>query len=179
MKQCILAFLPLLLLLSCSSGTTPEAQETKDAVEQPSMILRDVTYVTSWDAGEPLTITASTITLDDKTNEAVIQDFSFSRTDGEGKTDLWGSAKTATVNTQTHDATLSGDVVVHKETDQFAIHAPNLRWNDAEQLLSTGEQDLADICFHEGDAITGRGFSGDLKTNTFEFVQLVQGVVQQ
>ena len=165
----------LISLASCSSKTPLDEQVVVPNEEIPTMSMKNATYVTTSGGIQPITVQAKTISIDDKTDTAELEGFSFSQNDG----DLWGTAQKATVNSQTHDAALSGDIVIRKESDGFEVHAQSMQWNDEEQTIQSGADELVSIVFDTNNTILARGFSGNLKTNLYEFTEILEGVVRQ
>lgn len=176
MKWCAPVLFSIILLVSCSYGSDTDLK-TGETEEHPTMVLKGATYVASIGEGEPITVTADRITIDEKTDTAVIEGFSFSQKDGDGNIDLYGNGGKAVVNTKNHDVTLSGEVVIHKKDDDFEIHASTMQWDNKEKTLKSGEDDIVDIRFDGTNTIKGRGFFGNMKTNTYEFGQMIQGAV--
>ena len=145
--------------------------------EQPDIQLSNATYTIGRDTENPITIQASSISLYLKTNKALLEDITFEQKDQQGQMDLTGSAKKATVDTENYDVQLQGSIKISKKLEKFTIEAENLTWTDDRQLLQSDEKSPVYVSFNDGDAISGMGFSGNLKEGIYEFSSIEKGVL--
>lgn len=174
----LLGMILALLVLSLSSCTMEsQVPLSPKTYEFPDISLTEATYVLGRGGEEPLTITASEIAIFEKTNQANLKGLQFSQMDQEGKILLSGRADSATVNTETYDARLYGNILVNQEEEDFTIEAEQLLWLHDEQILQSTEDSSVRIHFDGGQTLEGRGFKGNLKTGTYEFTKQVEGVL--
>lgn len=169
-----------LLILSLSSCTMESAELlASKSYEFPDVSLTDATYVLGR-SGEPkLTITAHTIAIFEKTNRAEIETLQFFQNDEEGNALLSGEADSATVHTETYDATLFGNILVTQKEEDFTIRAEKLLWLNDEQVLQSMDDSPVRIVFDGGQSLEGSGFKGNLKTGLYEFTNLTEGVLSK
>ncbi len=165
----------ILTLSSCSmESQVPLSSKT---YEFPDISLTDATYVLGRSGESPLTITASEIAIFDTTGQAKLKGLQFVQLDQEGKALLSGSADSATVNTETYDAQLFGNILVTQAEEDFTIRADKLLWLHDEQVLQSMEASRVSIIFDGGQTLEGSGFKGNLKTSTYEFTNQARGVL--
>ena len=167
--------LALIFLTSCS--LEQEALPTLRALEFPDLRLTNATYVLGRSSETPLTVQAQTIAIYQKTNQAELEQIVFEQLDKEGKPLLSGRADHAQVNTNTYDAELSGNIVVHKTDEGFTVEAETLTWLHEKQILKSETEGPVKVIFDETNTIEGKGFFGDLQKGTYEFSLLHQGVI--
>lgn len=167
-----------LLILSLSSCTMESAEllESK-SYEFPDVSLTDATYVLGRSGEQKLTITAAEIAIYEKTKEARLKGLRFSQQDENGESLLSGRADSATVNTETYDATLIGNILVTQKAEDFTIEAEQLFWLHDEQVLQSEEDAGVRILYDGGQSIEGRGFKGNLKSGLYQFTGLTEGVL--
>lgn len=167
-----------LLILSLSSCTMESAEllESK-SYEFPDVSLTDATYVLGRSGEQKLTITAAEIAIYEKTKEARLKGLRFSQQDENGESLLSGRADSATVNTETYDATLIGNILVTQKAEDFTIAAEQLLWLNDEQVLQSVEDSPVRIVFDGGQSLEGSGFKGNLKSGLYQFTGLTEGVL--
>jgi len=174
----LLGMILALLVLSLSSCTMEsQVPLSSKTYEFPDISLTEATYVLGRSGESPLTITASEIAIFEKTNQAKLKGLEFAQLDQEGKTLLSGRADSATVNTDTYDTQLFGNILVTQKEEDFTIEAEQLLWLHDEQVLQSTEDSPVYILFDGGQTLEGRGFKGNLKTGTYEFTKQVEGVL--
>lgn len=174
----LLGMILALLVLSLSScSMESQLPLSPKTYEFPDISLTEATYVLGRSGEEPLTITAAEIEIFEKANQAKLKGLLFSQRDQEGKTLLSGRADSATVNTETYDARLFGNILVNQAQEDFTIEAEQLLWLHDEQVLQSTEETAVRIRFDGGQTLEGLGFKGNLKTGTYEFTKQVQGVL--
>ncbi len=174
----LLGMILALLVLSLSSCTMesqlPLSSKTYDF---PDISLTEATYVLGRSGESPLTITAAEIAIFEKTNQAKLKGLQFSQLDEQGEPLLSGRADSATVNTETYDAQLFGNIQVTQKAEDFTIEAQQLLWLHDEQILQSSEESPVRILFDGGQTLEGLGFEGNLKSGTYEFTKQVEGVL--
>lgn len=167
-----------LLILSLSSCTMESQADLSSKVyEFPDISLTEATYVLGRGGEAPLSITAGEIAIFEKTNQAKLKNLEFIQLGLEGEPLLTGRADAATVNTETYDAQLFGNIVVTQKEEDFTIEAEQLLWLHDEQILQSTEDSAVRILYDGGQSLEGRGFKGNLKSGTYEFTKQVEGVL--
>ncbi|MDY0287534.1 MAG: LPS export ABC transporter periplasmic protein LptC [Sphaerochaeta sp.] len=177
-NRSVLGMILALIILSLSSCTM-ESQVPLEpkTYEFPDISLTQATYVLGR-SGEPkLTITAGEIAIYEKSKEARLKGLQFSQQDEHGESLLSGRADSATVNTETYDATLIGNILVTQKAEDFTIEAEQLLWHHDGQVLRSDEDAVVRILYDGGQAIEGRGFKGNLKSGLYQFTGLTEGVL--
>ncbi len=177
-SKSFLGMILALLFLSLSSCTMEsQVPLTSKTYEFPDISLTEATYILGRSGESPLTITAAEIAIFEKTSEAQLKGLQFAQMDQQGEALLSGRADSATVNTETYDAHLFGNILVTQAQEDFTIEAEQLLWlHDEQSIQSTGEQSVR-IVFDGGQTLEGLGFKGNLKSGTYEFTQQAQGVL--
>jgi LPS export ABC transporter protein LptC len=174
----LLGMILALLVLSLSSCTMEsQVPLSSKTYEFPDISLTEATYVLGRSGESPLSVTAAEIAIFEKTNQAKLKDLQFSQLDQEGEALLSGRADSATVNTETYDARLFGNIQVNQKEEDFTIEAEQLLWLHDEQILQSTEESPVRILFDGGQTLEGRGFKGNLKTGTYEFTKQASGVL--
>ena len=177
-SKSLLGMILALLVLSLSSCSMErEVPLSSKSYEYPDISLTEATYILGRSGESPLTITASEIAIYEKTNQAQIKGLKFSQLDKEEKSVLSGRADSASVNTETYDARLFGNILVTQEEEDFTIEAEQLLWLHDEQVIQSTEGNPVRIVFDGGQTLEGSGFKGNLKSGTYEFTQPTQGVL--
>ena len=176
----LLGMILALLILSLSScSMESQGPVSSKSYEFPDISLTEATYVLGRSGESPLTITASEIAIFEKTNQAKLEGLEFSQLDTEGLTLLSGKADSATVNTETYDARLYGNILVTQKKEDFTIEADQLLWLHDQQVLQSLDDSAVRILFDGGQTLEGGGFKGNLKTGTYEFSKQVEGVLRK
>lgn len=176
-KSLLGILLALFLLSSCTmdSQTPPSGR----IAEFPDVRLTEATYVLGRSGETPLSIEAQEIAIYEKTNQAILDTLVFTQKDAEGNLLLSGRADKAQVDTKTYDAQLSGNIQVRRADEDFSIEAEQLLWLNDEQVLSSEGDSSVLINFDGGQTIKGSGFKGNLKTATYAFTSLEEGVLHR
>ncbi len=169
-----------LFVLSLSSCTMEsQVPLSSKTYEFPDISLTEATYILGRSGESPLTITAEEIAIFEKTNKAKIKGLHFSQLDQEGNPLLSGKADSATVNTETYDAQLFGNILVTQKEEDFTIETEQLLWFHDEQIFQSTEESPVRILFDGGQTLEGSGFKGNLKTGTYEFTKQAQGILRK
>lgn len=177
-SKSLLGMILALLVLSLSSCSMErDIPLSSKSYEYPDISLTEATYILGRSGESPLTITASEIAIYEKTNQAQIKGLQFSQLDKEKNPVLSGRADSASVNTETYDARLFGNILVTQEEEDFTIEAEQLLWLHDEQVIQSTEGNPVRIVFDGGQTLEGSGFKGNLKSGTYEFTQPTQGVL--
>lgn len=164
-----------LLLFSCS--LSPEQEAYARTLELPDLKLTNATYRLDRGDNEPLSVTASEISLYDATNKAILSNFTFTQTRADGTLLLQGRAKRAEVDLISYDAELTGSIQVEKPSDKLLVEAEHLVWHHEQQhLLSVGDE-MVTLQFEGNKTIRGTGLDIQLRDGDVSFTQLQEGVI--
>ncbi len=162
-----------LLLFSCVPRPPEEPQPVEP--EFPTMVLEEATYRFSARNIEPILIKAAKITIDDKQHLAVLEGATFTQ---QGEGGIQGRGDQVTIDTQSDDVTLEGNVHITQPSSGFAISAEEISWNNGQQVLSSAPDGAVDVTFDGSGTISGSGFRGDLSRDSYEFARINRGEVQ-
>ena len=175
----VLVFLLVsLLLCACSSQRMEKSDSDLSDEERPSMLLHNAVYSLSTGKAEPITVHASTISLDDKSKKATLVGVTFFQKDEAGTEELSGKADRATANLESLDAVLEGNITISKKKDRFTIEAQKIIWDNGDETISSADSGEVFITFDGKNTILSRGFFGNLKSGTYEFQTIEQGVIR-
>jgi LPS export ABC transporter protein LptC len=166
------------MIISTSSCSFSYRQETAaEAVEHPDYILMDTVYTISRLEFNDITFSAQRAEFYTQKNLVTLEDVGFTQTDADGSLLTEGTADTASINTDTLFAELSGDVRLLSLTEDLSIRSESLFWDHENQKLTAGDE-LVEIIYSDGSSVSGRGFTADGAAGTFEFAQSAEGVVR-
>ena len=105
-----------------------------------------------------------------------LRNFTFEQMEDRGETvNVEGTAKTATVQIDTGDISLSGGVRISIESEDIIINTTELEWKDKEKTIKGGAEDEVDVKRSDGTSFTGKGFSADIRSRTWSFTGEVKG----
>jgi len=178
-SQAFLLVLVVLVVIVSSCELDSETAATgSDTIEHPDMVLFDADYVLGLAGSQPILIHAATIEIHGARQQAVLSEVTFEQYGSDGLVSFSGTARTMAVDTDTNDATLTGDIVVTNHRADVEIKADSLSWSHEHRLL-TGPADGTVVLDHGGRYhLTGTGFSGDFGNAIYEFATIGQGEVR-
>jgi len=105
-----------------------------------------------------------------------LKNLTFEQMEDHGETvNVEGAAKTAAVQIDTGDISLSGGVRVSIESEDVIINTEELEWNDKEKTIKGGEEEEVDVKRSDGTSFIGIGFSADIRSRTWSFTGEVKG----
>jgi LPS export ABC transporter protein LptC len=175
---CFFLFLaPLLglqsLLFSCSFNyeTSPE-----EDTSQPDIIMRDVEYVRIR-GGEPVVrFQAESAERYEDRQTMNLSNFLFDQFEDHGnEINASGSARDASVELDSGNIHMNGDVRIAVDSEDLIIETAGLDWRDKERLLSANPEAPVEISRSDGTRFRGVGFSADTRSRTWEFSGGVSG----
>ena len=88
-------------------------------------------------------------------------------------TEMSGSCNYAEITNNNTLATLQGDIVLYKKSDNFIIRCNNLVWDNDKQTIETDE--IVSVTYQDNTTIRARGFKGKLNENIYEFNTILEG----
>ena len=105
-----------------------------------------------------------------------IRNLTFEQMEDHGETvNVEGAAKTAAVQIDTGDISLSGGVRVRIESEDIVINTAELEWKDKEKIIKGGEEEEVEVQRSDGTSFTGMGFSAEIRSRTWSFTGEVKG----
>jgi LPS export ABC transporter protein LptC len=105
-----------------------------------------------------------------------LKDFSFEQMENNGDSvDAEGMAKTAAVQLESGNLTLSDGVRIRIDSEDIIIETASLEWKDKEKILSGRNEADVIIQRSDGTSFTGRGFYADARNRTWAFSGEVMG----
>jgi len=105
-----------------------------------------------------------------------LKNLTFEQMEDHGETvNVEGAAKTAAVQIDTGDVSLSGGVRISIESEDIIINTAELEWKDKEKTIKGSEEAEVDVQRSDGTSFTGKGFSADIRSRTWAFTGEVKG----
>lgn len=163
----------LLALLSGCLREVPVAEAAAMEPERPTMVLEDARYVYAANLPRPIAMQAETMEIDEVRRRAELYGVVFSQDDEEG---VQGSAKKATIDLDTRNVLLEGDVTVSQPSSGFSLSAGQVSWDNDAMVLESGDDGDVTVSFDGDSRIEGTGFRGDLQLAVYEFRTVKEGV---
>jgi LPS export ABC transporter protein LptC len=176
-QGCFFLFVLLLILqatlVSCSFNydTSPE-----EDTSQPDIIMRDVEYVRVR-GGDPVArFQAESAERYEDRQTMNLTNFLFDQFEDHGnEINASGSARDASVELDSGNIRMNGDVRIAVDSEDITIETAGLEWRDKERLLSANPESPVEISRSDGTTFRGVGFSADTRSRTWEFSDGVSG----
>lgn len=111
----------------------------------------------------------------EKKKRTIFYQVSFSEFDEEGKVLTKGRADRIEYESDTKNASVSGNVFIHSLREEGRILADTLFWKDKERTLTSRETDRVRLEDEKGSWIEGVGFMADLRRMEMSFSGKVRG----
>ena len=161
------------LFLSCSFNYDTSPEEDKN---QPDIIMRDVEYVRVR-GGEPVArFQAESAERYEDRQTMNLGNFLFDQFEDHGnEINASGSARDASVELDSGNIRMNGDVRIAVDSEDIIIETAGLEWRDKEKLLSAEAEAPVEISRSDGTRFRGVGFSADTRSRTWEFADGVSG----
>jgi hypothetical protein len=87
-----------------------------------------------------------------------------------------GEARRVVYFTDTENATLTGTIRVHSNSEKAEIVTESLAWENGPKRLTGSPDQTVTLRKEDGSFLSGRGFIGDFKNKTLRFTGSVQGI---
>jgi LPS export ABC transporter protein LptC len=171
----------LLTVTSCSFD-----YETSDENAQRGIVLTmwDMEYVSVSGGNPSLRVRAEEARRYEEKHSMELENFSFERfahpgqsATGSGpsglETDARGGARSARIELDTGNFSMNGDVSLESVSEDISIEAESVSWRDKEKALSSPGE--VKITRSDGTVLSGRGFSADTRSKTWELEEAVEG----
>jgi LPS export ABC transporter protein LptC len=179
MKKSTLFGMIIALALLAACSLSPEVELASRSLELADLTLINAHYVLKDKGQTPLFIEAGQIEIYEKSHKAHLAKVAFSRSDEEGSVTLMGVADRVEANTESWDANLSGNIVVHDLANNLTIHAQTLTWLHDEELLFSPPEDLVLLIYEDDKRVEGYGLEAHLAEAIFTFDRLIRGEIGQ
>ncbi|GAB4367452.1 MAG: hypothetical protein Kow009_04370 [Spirochaetales bacterium] len=111
----------------------------------------------------------------ERKKRTIFHQVEFSEFDEDGALLTEGRADQVVYESDTKNATVSGNIRIHSLREEGTIHAETLSWNDKERTLTSPEGDPVRLEDEKGSWIEGKGFTADLKRLQVAFSGPVRG----
>lgn len=153
----------IFFFLSCSFDYR-EAQVPEDMEDTiPNIVLKGFRQTVVSKGKVVLRIQVDEAKGFERKKRTIFQQVRFSEYDEEGKLLTQGRADTVLYESDTKNATVSGNVFIHSLREEGKIRAETLSWNDKDRLLVSPEGERVRVEDEKGSWIEGTGFTVDLK----------------
>jgi LPS export ABC transporter protein LptC len=161
------------LFLSCSFNYDTSPEEDKN---QPDIIMKDVEYVRIR-GGEPVVrFRAESAERYEDRQTMNLGNFLFDQFEDHGtEINASGSARDASVELDSGNIRMNGDVRIAVDSEDITIETAGLEWRDKEKQLSANPEAPVEISRSDGTRFSGVGFSADTRSRTWEFSGGVSG----
>jgi LPS export ABC transporter protein LptC len=161
------------LFLSCSFDYDTSPGEDKN---QPDIIMKNVEYVRVRGGDPVVRFQAESVERYEDRQTMNLSNFSFDQFEDHGdEINAAGSARDASVELDSGNIRMDGDVRIVVDSEDITIETTGLEWRDKERLLSAPPGSPVEILRSDGTRFTGLGFSADTRSRTWEFSSGVSG----
>jgi LPS export ABC transporter protein LptC len=148
--------------------------------EYPDLVMEDTDYVRVRDGDPVVRIKAKQVERYDKRQTMELKNFSFEQFEDHGaKVNAVGQAGTAAVDLNSGDVRLGGKVTISVDSEDLIIETDTIEWKDKERSLTSQEDIAVDIYRSDGTSFTGKGFSANLRSRTWNFSGGAEGIYTQ
>jgi LPS export ABC transporter protein LptC len=142
----------------------------------PDITMNDVEYVRVRNAEPVVRFQAQRAERYEKRQLMELQDFSFEQFGSNGEeVNAAGRAGAASVELESGNIRLGGGVSITVDSEDITLETEMLQWQDKERALSGEEDGEVNILRKNGTSFTGRGFSANTRSRTWEFSGGVEG----
>ena len=151
-----------------SSGNEDEAQA--------DIVMREVEYVRVRGGDPVVRFQAEQAERYEKRQTMELRNFSFEQFENSGEeVNAQGRAGAASVELESGNINLNNGVRIEIESEDIIIETGNLSWFDKEKELLGGENAEVRIFRDDGTNFSGKGFSANARSRTWEFSSGVEG----
>lgn len=162
------------MVMGACSFNYGEAVETYTG---PNIVMGDVDYVRV-EKGDPVVRFRSLMAYryEDK-REMELEHFNFEQFDKNSPDgiDARGRGEKASIELDTRNITLEGNVAVEVRSEDMVMETEYLRWEDRKKVLSAGEDMEVVVSRSDGTEFSGVGFTADARNRTYSFSNGVGG----
>ena len=164
----------IFLLLSSCTFDYGDTGASDDLL--PDLIMENVEYVRVRSADPIARFEAERAERYEKRGLMKLKNFSFEQYGDRGEsTNASGKAGNASVYIDSGDVSMDNGVWLEVESEDIIIETEMLEWNDAQRILSSGEENEVFIYQNNGTSFIGIGLRADARWRTWEFSGSVSG----
>ncbi len=168
----------LILLLSLSCTFDYQQVDEVEEVEHPDFILQKTTYHINRSSTDPLIFTADRAEFFSRKDSVILLGVTFEQVNEKGEIIIGGTADSASIDTNTNDTILEGNIDLRSQTEALTIETESLYWNHEQQSLKSPDDLLVTVHYDDGSIVEGYGFNADFSKRIIEFAQMTEGVIQ-
>lgn len=165
----------LLLCFSCKIDYTL-GMDSGDGESYPDIVMRNVSQV-DVQGDQIILVEADVAEIYNKTGETRFEEVSFKELGKQNEIIRWGKAGEIQ-QYENENMLLKGQIAVHDDSENASVEAEELFWNESDKTLnSPGDMDVS-ISLGEDGALSGKGFTADLKTREVQISSAVTGSIK-
>jgi LPS export ABC transporter protein LptC len=172
-----LLFIPLFFLYACSFNYDNQTANE----DQPNLILNNVEYVRIESGNPSVKLDAEEVRRYENKQLMEIDTLSFEQfsrapalSENLPEVNAQGSAGSARIEIDTQNLSMKGGVEMEVISEDMKIVTSEISWLDSEHQLDAPGK--VEITKSDGTALTGTGFTADIRRKSFEFASDVEGV---
>jgi LPS export ABC transporter protein LptC len=176
-RDVLILFCAAIALLSCSFdySTISESEQ-----EKPDLVMQDVDYVRVTDGKISLHMQADQLDRFEQKRLLQVQNIRFEQfSKGKLEAETVGSAGVAQFWTATSDALFSDGVRLLIKSEDLAVEAKSLQWNNSQKKLYGPQDDQVLLKKADGSLLVGKSFSADGRSRSWQFAGSVSGTYQE
>lgn len=175
MRAWSISLLFLLIFFSCKIDYTL-GMETGEVENYPDIIMREVSQV-DVQGDQIILVEADIAEIYNKTGETRFEVVSFKELGKEEEVLRWGNAGEIQ-QFENENMQMKGQISVNDNTENSSVEAEELFWNESEKTLKSPEDMDVSISLGEDGALSGKGFTADLKTREVQISSAVSGTMK-
>lgn len=167
----------VLLLLSVSCSLDYEQARVAESIsgQIPETILFSFTHTIVSGGSVWVILEAEKAETYSEKKEIVLEGVRFREYDERGNLLTEAQGQRAVFNTDTEDATVSGEILIYSPEEQAALRAHRLSWTKEGRRLIADDGQTVRLQKDDGSFVEGRGFSADFRRKKLEFSSRVRG----
>ena len=180
-RLCVLCgcfFFLLISITACSFSYDTVTQNDDD----PNLVMENTEYVRIVNGNPEIRVKTEELRRYEAKHIMELDEFSFEQYNSapEGYNAIpdinaRGKASRARMETDTNNATITGNISIEVVSEDITLETPELSWLDKNRLL--GAPGLVNIRRGDGTTLKGTGFSADVRSRSWEFKSAVEGTV--
>ena len=163
----------MISLVSCSFNYNEAGIEESLDDNVPDIILKNAKMV--FVRGTSVTIESDYVEIYSNQAQQNMFDVTFREEDKEGDIRMEGEVSQVTIDTETNNITMVGEVFARSNTDETEITTEYLYWNDEERIMEGSTVFPVTITKDIGSSISGYGFIGNADSRELTISGNVKG----
>lgn len=173
MVLCMLFGIIVASVVGCSFDYTQANIEEELDENIPDIILKNAKLV--FVRGTSVIIESDLIEIYSSQKQQLMNNVRFREITREEEIRMQGSATQISIETDTHDITMVGEVFARSHNDEAEVETEYLHWNDEKRIISGSAISPVTIKKDIGSNISGYGFIGNAETRKLSISGSVQG----